>query len=235
MPPRRFYVVAAKEEDEVELFKIEQSPARTVIASSLVASMVGTPSIHITHHEPKDGHPSSAIHISDAHGTRRYEQLGTITTVVHLGTLAVDLFDLAWPPAQPFARTSYEVKHRLDVDEGVFVNAHFYYGQPAAIQSAIDRLLASPTFAFIYPIPDGFATAPGGHPLHYTQLVFDDEADPTVGCLLVACDPPTGARGESGRAAPFDGVSWVAYGAGGVVAEGTIEAEGADDSHGDNG
>jgi hypothetical protein len=224
MSRRRYYVVAGRGEHEVELLKVEQTPLRTVIASPLVARMVGTASIHVTHHEPKHGHATGAIHISDARASRALLRVDPSADVIHLGMLMLDLSDLEWPPERPFAKTAYDEKWRMEIDrEGVYVNAHLYYGRPEAITSAIRAYLESDSFAFFHPIRDGFGTAPGGHPVNYTQLVFDNAAVPTVGCLLATAEPPTPSEQEA-RPWTLGPLSWVAYGTGGVLAEGSTEA-----------
>jgi hypothetical protein len=84
MAARRSCVLAANDDHEIELFKVELLRESTVISSSLVNRLVGTSSIHVTHHLPKAGKSTRIIHISDSRGTDVRIQLDPAAKVVEL-------------------------------------------------------------------------------------------------------------------------------------------------------
>jgi hypothetical protein len=159
--------------------------------------------------------------VSDASGTDARLQVDPSAEAVELASVMVDISELDWETEKRFAKQSYAEKWVHDVDaDGAFVQARFFFGSPDAIGRAMDKHLASPDRHMLIPKPGGFATAPGGHQIQYARLVFDDEADPTFGCLFLSCHPP---QGEPGPAKPWTlgQAHYVLYGKGGQIVRGT--------------
>jgi hypothetical protein len=220
----RYYVLAANGPHVVELFKLEQAPRRAVITSSTLGRMVEIDDIHMTHHPPNGGKATRIIHMSDAKGTDVRIPLEPAADVVELGRAIIDLSDFDWEGSKKFTKRSYAEKYVLDVArEGACIYARFYMGPPQLLSEALDALARSGKLDMYVLKPGGFGTAPPGHRMTCARLVFDDEAEVTLGCLLLASHRPDI---DSSAEKPWSGprFKWVAYGSGGQVAEGGVDA-----------
>ena len=80
----------------------------------------------------------------------------------------------------------------------------------------------SPECTIMIPKRGGFGGPPVGHEIHYARILFDDEADVTVGCLLLSCHPPDLDPSAEG---PWTGepLNWIAYGDEGKIYRGTTD------------
>jgi hypothetical protein len=214
MPESRYYVLAECGGRIVELFKLVQSSTSAVITSPLLKRLVTVENIHFTHHPPKDGRATRIVHLSDAGGTDERIPLHPAADPVELPRVVLDLSDFDWRNAKPFAKRSYAEKWVLDVEQyGPYVDARFFLGSPSAVLTATSTVTASDDWYMLSPKPGGFGTVPGGHGITYARLVFDDEAEVTLGCLLFVCHPP---EGDTGPSEPWDldVFQYVAYGGG---------------------
>jgi hypothetical protein len=217
---RRYFILAQRGEDVIELVKIEQTPRRTVIGASLASHAAQTASIHTTHHAATAEKCTRIMHVSDSKGTDERVYLEPNAPVVSLGALILDLSDIEWRE-RPFKKTAYDEKWIVDVDrDGSQACIWFFYGFPQALIAALDAWVHSDEWSmFLFKKPDAFGSPPAGHAVQCARLVFDDEAAETVGCLVMTCEPvPRDAVEEPTTVeAPF---AWVAYGAEGKVERG---------------
>ncbi len=178
----RYFVTATCDGVETEILKFEQSTRSAVIVMSGMGRITDTKSIHITHHRPKRGLPTRIMHMSDASGTDVRHALDPTVRMVELGQLIVNLGDLDWNSTKPFRRTAYRAKYVHDVAaRGPHIDARFYLGDPAAISEAMSRRLSPERHEMLMLKPSGFGTPPGGHEITTVQILFDDEADETLG------------------------------------------------------
>jgi hypothetical protein len=218
---RRYYIVAKKENDFVELFKLEQLSRSAVITSSLANRMVEVAGIHATHHPPTSSKSSRIVHISDSEGTDERIPLDPSADPIELFRMVVDLSDFDWEAAKPFRKLSYAEKWVHDVDQGgPYINALFYLGEPRRLPAMAEKALGE-ILVFI-PTPDGFRTVPGGHEINFARLIFDDEAPETFMCLLLSCYSPGEAPASSYKPWAGQQLSWIAYSRGSQVARGTL-------------
>jgi hypothetical protein len=185
--------------------------------------MVGTANIHLTHHPAKDGMRTRIIHISDERGTDARIEVDPQANLVELVRMQIDLADFDWAGAKQFKKVAYDEKYELDVAEhGPSVTARFYLGAPDTLIKKMDAVIQSDDPGMILLYPGAFKTPPGGHKMSFHRLVFDDEADETVGCLILMCEKPE-RDPASEKPWTLDQLRWIAYGLEGEVAEGTTD------------
>jgi hypothetical protein len=212
VPPLRYYVLATYGSRTVELFKVEQRTNDVVVVPSLANRTVGTTSIHLTHHLPRLGQATRIVHVSDSKGTDERIPLPPEAPYVLIGRLILDLSGLDWSDAKEFSKIAFAEKYVHDISQhGAYVEARFYMGEPTVLLRALDALVRSGELGIVIPKPGGFGTPPGGQEIHSARLVFDDEAEVTVACLLLSCHPP---EIDASSDKPWTGeqLQWVAYG-----------------------
>jgi hypothetical protein len=84
----------------------------------------------------------------------------------------------------------------------------------------MERYLDSEELRVWMPLSNGFGTVPGGTEINYARIIFDDEAEVTIGCLLLSCDAPDSPTHDESTRVDVPSFRWIAYGLEGKVARG---------------
>jgi hypothetical protein len=134
------------------------------------------------------------VHISDARGTDVRRFLDPAAHVVDLIRIGVNLADIDWDKAKKFTKKSYAERVVLDVGaHGESIDVQFLMGTPRLVKATLEMRRESPdSVGMIIMRPGIVGGPPKGHLVNYSEIVFDDEADVTLGSLVLQCHTPEG-------------------------------------------
>jgi hypothetical protein len=143
--------------------------------------------------------------------------------VVDLIRIGVNLADIDWDKAKKFTKKSYAERVVLDVGaHGESIDVQFLMGTPRLVKATLEMRRESPdSVGMIIMRPGIVGGPPKGHLVNYSEIVFDDEADVTLGSLVLQCHTPEG---------PLQGIppgteGFVVYGMGGELVRRIVESE----------